>query len=469
MRFAGERFPGRAAQPAVVFPVMLAALFAVLPLFVFAEGAGGAFDPFGGFDDEGAALSGAGGNGITVGGAVTAGLTGYIKDIADNAGNVQAGDIVKGSLTFSAKGDSAEAFVKVNLQPVFGGSADGQNGGQKPAVTLDEAFLSVFFGALTVDAGLRRLTWGKADNEGPLDVINPLDYADLSDIKPGEPPKIARPLVRAVFRFGDYSKIEGVFVPWFSGQVFADGGRWEPAQAKALKQMAALFGVSDIDAMKADTVTLSWFQAGARFSTTVSHSDIGVQYYTGYLPRPAYAVETGPVPAITLGYNRYHQIGMDCAAEAAGFNMRAEAAVNISGDLSGDDPSVYNPHFLWSFGFDRSLFAGISLNLQCNQKIRLADDGVGKKPYDVEADTPVTATRGTAELSRAFFRDTVRLSAAAVWGIEDKDLYLIPAVTFTHGSAELELSGGFFLGDRNGELGQYRDNSFVKAVMKYGF
>jgi hypothetical protein len=469
MGFAGSRFSERAARRAAVVRVMLAAWLAAAPLSVFAEGAGGVFNPFGGFDDEGAARSGAGGDGVTVGGAVTAGLTGYVKDIADDAGTVRAGGIVKGSLAFSARGDAAEAFVKVNLQPVFGDSADGQNGGQKPAVTLDEAFLAVFFGALTVDAGLRRLTWGKADNEGPLDVINPLDYTDLSDVKPGEPPKIARPLAHAAFRFGDSSKIEGVFVPWFSGQEFADGGRWEPARAKALKQTAALFGVADIDALKADTATLSWFQAGVRFSATVSHADMGVQYYTGYLPRPAYAVKTSPVPAITLGYNRYHQIGLDYAAEAAGFNVRAEAAVNISGDLSGDDQSVYNPHVMWSLGFDRSLFAGITLNLQCNEKIRLADGGVGKKPYDVEAGTPVTATRVTAEISRAFFRDTVRLSAAAVWGIEDKDAYLIPAVTFTRGSAELELSGGFFLGDRDGELGQYRDNSFVKAVMKYDF
>jgi hypothetical protein len=304
-------------------------------------------------------------------------------------------------------------------------------------------------------------------------VINPLDYADLSEITPGEPLKIARPLVHAAFRFGDYSKIEGVFVPWFSGQAFADEGRWEPAQVKELKvmaaQIAAQFGVLSIDLIDADTTTLSYFQAGARFSTTVSHSDIGIQYYTGFLPRPAYSVEMASPPAITLDYNRYHQIGLDYAAEAAGFNIRAEAAVNMTGDLSGDDPSVYNPHVLWSLGFDRSLFAGINLNLQCNERIRLFDDEVGKEPTDIEKDASLTSTRITAEISRAFFRDTVRLSTAAIWGVEDKDVFIIPAVTFTRGSAELELSGGFFLGDRDGELGQYRDNSFVKTVMKYVF
>ncbi|MDR1232130.1 MAG: hypothetical protein LBK61_12125 [Spirochaetaceae bacterium] len=450
-----------------VFPVFGAAFFAVSPLFVFAQEAGGAFNPFGGFDDESATLFDAGG--VKVGGELSAGFTGYTKEIAEDAGHIHAGGIVKGGVTFSAKGDSAEAFVNLRLAPVF----DNADNGQKSPVTLDEAYLTVFFGALTVDAGLRKLTWGKADNEGPLDVINPLDYADLSEIKPDEPPKIARPLVHAAFRFGDYSKIEGVFVPWFSGWKFADEGRWEPAQIKELKQKASLlaaqFGVPNIDLTNTDTTILSYFQTGARFSTTVFHSDIGIQYYTGFLPRPAYSVEMKNPPAITLDYNRYHQIGLDYAVEAAGFNIRAETAVNSTGDLSGDDPSVYNPHVLWSLGFDRSLGAGINLNLQCNEKIRLFDDGVGKKPFDIEDGASLTATRVTAEISRAFFRDTVRLSTAAIWGVEDKDIYLIPALTFTRGSAEVTLSGGFFLGDRNGELGQYHDNSFVKAVMKYVF
>jgi hypothetical protein len=444
---------------------LLAAFWAASPLP--AQDAGGEFNPFGGFDDEPAAMSDSGDGGITVGGEISAGLTGYIKDMKEDAGNIQAGDIVKGGVTFSAKGDSAEAFVNLQVAPVFDDP--------KSSVWLDEAYMTVFFGALTVDAGLRKLTWGRADYEGPLDVINPFDYSDLSEIKPGEPLKIARPLVHAAFRFGDYSKIEGVFVPWYSGQAFADEGRWEPAQLKELKAMAAQMVALGATMPELVTTTLSYFQTGARFSTTVSHSDIGIQYYTGFLPRPAYSFETvllmgTMLPSkIIIDYNRYHQIGLDYAVDAAGFNIRAEAALNITADLSGDDPSVYNPQLLWSLGFDRALFAGIDLNLQCNETIRLFDDGVGKELYDIEEDASLTATRITAELSRAFFRDTVRLSAAAIWGVEDKDVFLIPAVTFMRGSAELELSGGFFLGDSDGELGQYRDNNFVKAVMKYVF
>jgi hypothetical protein len=144
-----------AVNPVFVLLTLLTFLASLAVSPLFAQEAGGEFNPFGGFDDEPAAMPDAGGNGITVGGEISAGLTGYIKDIAEDAGNMRMGDIVKGSLTFSAKGDSAEAFVNLQLAPVFDDS--------KSPVTLDEAYLTVFFGALTVDAGLRKLTWGKAD------------------------------------------------------------------------------------------------------------------------------------------------------------------------------------------------------------------------------------------------------------------------------------------------------------------
>jgi hypothetical protein len=59
---------------------------------------------------------------------------------------------------------------------------------------------------------------------GPLDVVNPLDYSDLSDLSDMMNLKIARPLVHASFRFGQFFKLEGVFVPNFEPAGFASSG-----------------------------------------------------------------------------------------------------------------------------------------------------------------------------------------------------------------------------------------------------
>jgi len=261
-----------------------------------------------------------------------------------------------------------------------------------------------------------------------------------------------------------------VFAPFFEGARFADEGRWMPLQFKNIKEIdAQLAGISPgtrLAINKADASTLDYAQAGLRFTTTIGSSDFGAQYYYGRLPLPAFSFSftpphLGPVPtALNTGYNRYHQIGIDFARVIAGFNIRSEAAANLTEDFDGDDGAVYNPHLAWSLGFDRDVVWGINLNLQAAETVIL---------QDIEAGSDVTSTRITAKLSKTFFRDELEIAASAIWGIEDKDCLLMPAITWTKGDVAVELSGGIFAGDEDGQFGQYRDNSFVRLRLKYTF
>jgi hypothetical protein len=141
---------------------------------------------------------------------------------------------------------------------------------------------------------------------------------------------------------------------------------------------------------------------------------------------------------------------------------------------------------VYSLGFDRDLFLGINLNLQGNGKIRLMNNNIVLSPVnpgvvDAEAkitsmlplpvtEAPhVTSTRVTAILSKKFFRDELELKTTALWGIEDEDFLIIPAVAWAKNDLSLEVSAGFFGGGRGGELGQYRDNSYVKTVLTWKF
>jgi hypothetical protein len=235
-----------------------------------------------------------------------------------------------------------------------------------------------------------------------------------------------------------------------------------------LNQMQAL----GLNVDKPDTSTLEYAQAGARFTTTIGPADFGLQYYYGRLTMPAvtFAIApSAPAPtAIYFAYNPYHQIGADWAQVLLGFNIRAELAANITGDLKGDDGSVYNPSLLWSLGFDRDLALGINLNLQCNESIRLMANKV-VQVQDIEADTDMTSTQIIAALSKKFFRDELEARAAVLWGIEDRDFLVMPSLIWTKDSVSVELSGGIFGGDKEGQFGQYRDNNFVKAALTYSF
>jgi hypothetical protein len=407
---------------------------------------------------------------VTVGGEVSASLLGYVDDFSEGTEYVQLGDIFSGSLNFSAGISFADAVINLNLQQA-----------QQP-VSVDEAYLRVFFGRLEIEGGLRKLTWGKADSFGPLDVINPLDYSDLTDLSDTMNLKIARPLIHASFRIGSFSKIEGVFVPGFAPLRYAEDGRWAPAQMILLtEQLNQLkeFGIAPYIPDDKDLSSLKYAQGGARFTTTIGPADIGLQYYYGRLTRPAVSVTFAVVPpypvpiptAAYFDYNPYHQIGIDWAQVLLGFNVRAEAALNLTEDFSGDDGAVYNPAAAWSLGFDRDLFLGVNLNIQCNESIRLMYDKIGKNPLvvDIEADADMTSTQIIAALSKKFLRDELELRFAALWEIEGKDYLLMPSVIWTRDAVSVEFSGGIFGGNEEGQFGQYYKNRFVKAALTYSF
>jgi len=368
---------------------------------------------------------------------------------------------------------------------------------------IDEAYFRVYIGAVNVEAGYRKLTWGKADSNGPLDVINPIDYTDLINITDIKDRKIARPMLHITLNTDSFSKLEGVFIPNFLPHQFASDpkGRWTPSQYSNMIDQSAkeiLGGLIAAGIPPASLTNLSmpafdfpetsgikYFQAGLRFTTTVNSTDLGFQYFYGNLFRPSYCLsEDGvkkfvatfsPTPNFSLltpqiNYTRYHQIGVDFAKVLFDFNIRAEAAINITEDIHGDDGSLKNPFIAWALGFDRNLFWGINANVQCTESIRLLNDKVGKNPvYDSEADTDVTSTRVSARLTKSFFRDKLESGITFIWGVEDSDCYIIPSLTWTEGNLTTKIAAGIFRGSKEGELGQYRENSFIQIGLSVMF
>jgi hypothetical protein len=416
-----------------------------------------------GFDDEETEDT-FGGNGggiplaVSIGGEVQVSLFGFVEDFADGADDTRLGDIFSGKLNFSIETSRAKGIINLKLAPGL------VYYDEKSPVYIDEGYVTAYFGNVDVEAGLRKLTWGKADSMGPLDVVNPLDYSDLSDLSDMMNLKIARPLVHASLRLGQFNKLEGVFVPSFEPLRFAETGRWAPSQFAALSQLPP----ANIN--KPDTTTLNYAQAGLRFTTTIgSTADIGFQYYYGRLTTPAVtqALSATP-PVVSFAYNPYHQIGVDWAQVLFGFNLRAELAANLTKDLDGDDGGVYNPSLAWSLGFDRDLVWGINLNLQCNETIRLLDGEINS-PADVEADSNITATQITAALSKKFLRDELEAKAAVIWEIESGACLVMPSLIWTKDDVAVELSGGIFAGSDGGLFGQFHDNSFIKVAVKYTF
>jgi hypothetical protein len=432
-------------------------------LFAQDDGFGFGFD-----DDEGSGGGGAASSSpsVAVSGKVQAQLLGYASDM-DSASGFDLGAILRGKLNFAANTSVADAVINLKIEPQL------DKGQWKNPFILDEAYARFYFGDFQLEGGLRKLSWGKADSLGPLDVVNPLDYSDLSKMSDLLAIKIARPMLDLAYSLGSFTKIEAVFVPWFQANEYAadpsaSNARWIPQVMKKFASAATMFGVDPYALYKDTEGGIAYAQTGLRFTTTLGSSDIGVQYYYGRLPKPAINASKLMLKESPLFYNAYHQAGVDYAQVIAGFNVRAELAANLTDDLSGDDGSVYNPKVWWSLGFDRDVILGINVNLQVNESVTLMHDKINGV-YDTEAGTDATFTRITAIVSKKVLRDELEFKVKALWTVEQNDCYIIPSVAWTRGDVNAELSGGIFAGDEAGEFGYYRNNCFIKALVGYAF
>jgi hypothetical protein len=417
--------------------------------------------------------------GVRLGGSLEIGGALFF-DTMDDIGAVSLGDLYSARISIEASGSKVDASIRLK--------ASEELIDERPTDIIEEARLRISSGAFSLEGGLLKLTWGKADSQGPLDVLNPLDLSDLT-VTDSLERKIARPMLHATVAIGQSSKAEAVFLPGFEGMRIATEGRWRPGQVDDLKatlnaldavRMGPPFNLppvfsgatyaSLLDAV--DMSVLADSQAGARLTNSAGPLDFGFQYFYGYLFTPAVRFSGTPLPSnVELVYNRYHQVGADFASVIAGFNTRAEVAADLTEDLKGDDPTIYNPSLAFSLGFDRDLFAGVNVNLQYAGTYRLKDGEIDDSAasYDIEKGTDAYSSTLTAVLSQSLLKDALKLKATVLWEIDDKDFLVMPSLAYAVGDAELGLSAGIFAGDEGGSLGQYADSSYVKATLTYEF
>lgn len=459
---------------------------------------------------------------VTVGGDINAGGNFFLNDFkAFNYARVSS--LFRGSLHIEANAPLTKAYFKVKLNDMvlpFHFKNKPILYPVHPQIPrfIDEGYLQATIGAVTFGGGLKKLTWGKADAFSILDVINPKDLSDptIFDV---QTVKIARPMFFVSAYLPKEMQLEAVFLPVFEGNTFALTGRWisnriaesvgefsasENLSRAELQRFTAkmsnfLLSSQDIFdelAPKSDTAKLKYAQAGIRYTVTVNgYHDIGFQYYYGFLPNPA--VRTNPTAlndfktkltsewkkdapnfseifskaakAFSIEYNPYHQIGFDYAAALGPVNLRLEAAANITYDIKGTKPNVYNPSLAWNVGLDYTTPIGLSLNLCAAENIKLWHKNIGTESGDTEAVSKPTETKIMLLLSQPLLRSSLNLNLRTIINVESCTFFLAPSVDFTFATLRFDMQAGFFFGKQNGGFSRFKNNSYIGLSIGYAF
>jgi hypothetical protein len=377
------------------------------------------------------------------------------------------------------------------------------------------------------------LNWGRVDIGGPLNVLSPLNLTSLSSLSSlaslgssgGD--KI---IFHVTWRLDD-NKLEFLLLPVMNtsalgsltgfasglstgsssihgltttiGQAaLSTGEDASPALSNEDRTPLQLYAFQSLSgALTPSTNNFRYAQMGLRYTSIFGPVDFGAQYFYGRKSNPAMdmsvmdSFNTGSPMMEALSsarsnddvdaavdmldplilYNPYHQLGLDLAWGLWGFNFRAEAAANITYDILGNDPSVYNPNLGFALGFDRELFWDITLLFQVNQTVTLLYGNIdtSEDSIDTERETTVSSTMLFAVLSRSFFDG--KLSATLVGVVSFGNFFektgfgIIPTLSYSQDKFSVNLTFGILGGHEDSIFGALKDSSFVSMGLGFSF
>ena len=430
-----------------------------------------AADDFG-FDSEaesGSAFS------IDIGGKLSLGGSFYFNDFKTFK-DVQPGSLVEGKLHVHATAPMTEAYfgVKLNgktLAPLLGKEQDVFPKSPQIAPWIDEAYLKILFSSVVITGGIQKMNWGRAESLSVLDIVNPRDKTDLTLMYAPQEMKIARPLISAVVYLPYDLKLEGVYLPVFEGNRIVTGktDRWYSQQFDRIVQTDPSFFTRPVK-----TNTLVYSQGGGRLTAAVGGKhDFGIQYFYGRLPELAFAAEPaggGLSPVTFTGlYNPYHHIGIDYGVGLGSVSLSAELAANITSDLSGNNPSIYNPSLAWNIGAVYSAPLGFTVSLTATENIRLHHNRSAAQINDVEYGKKATDTKLAFSVSQTLLRNSLEWKLGAIVGLEDADFCIMPGIHWQLATLLIDCNVGIFGGKKTGNFGQFSRNSFIRLTLAYEF
>ncbi|MBO4320974.1 MAG: hypothetical protein J5857_10970, partial [Treponema sp.] len=150
-----------------------------------------------------------------------------------------------------------------------------------------------------------------------------------------------------------------------------------------------------------------------------------------------------------------------------------EAAFNLTDDVEGTDPWVHNNSIAWLGGFDIDLpFWNANLNVQETGTYILHGDECDKEIRDVDySKNGYTNNKIAANFTASFMNDRIAPELTVMYGIENKDLVLLPKITYKPDQNLSFTASGLYIwcGDDNSEFKAWENNSFVNIGASYKF
>ena len=240
------------------------------------------------------------------------------------------------------------------------------------------------------------------------------------------------------------------------------------------------------DVIYPDLWNLKYGQFGARATWTLGQVDMGLSYYNGWYKQPS--VNASKIDSFLtsylangqvsedekfLAYDKKQTFGLEASSVIWHFNVRGEFAYNLTDDFDGTNPWVHNNSIAWLGGFDIDLpFWNANLNVQEIGSYVFHGDECDKNTLDVDYGlNGYTNNKVVCNITTSFLNDKLAPEVTVMYGIENKDLVIMPKLAFKPDQNLTLTASGMYIwcGGDNSEFKSWEKNSFVSLNASYKF
>ena len=320
--------------------------------------------------------------------------------------------------------------------------------------------------------GKQQIVWGKADGVFITDIVSPLDLSefllpDFDEVRTGV---IAAKLN---YYIGN-STFEAIWIPQFTQTTRPkDNSIWY-VQPKF--NMPTTFDWSK------SKINPSFKNSELFFKWSVMTSKIDFEFMGGYTwdDNPTMHVKkqfetntTTMLPnnilkglIITPQHHRLSVVGGSFSTDIKDNILRGEAAFYNGKYFKTKDPKASDDLIQKNY---LNYVVGIDFNIG---EVKLSTQIIQKYILDYNNMMTDNEFHNTATFMARYdmMRETLHLEFFSYIGLSDQDALIRPKITYDFDdSFSILLGANIFIGERDGQFGQYQDNSMIHTKIKYNF
>jgi len=325
---------------------------------------------------------------------------------------------------------------------------------------FQEAYIDYYSSFLDIRFGRQVISWGKADEMNPTDILNPQNITNINEDKRVR--KIGQMALKTEWKFSDFI-LEAIWKLEFDNM-----------KLPALNSRFAFFSVPGLEEFPDPEYPQNRIKDtewAFKLSRTISQFDLSISYFDGWdnIATPVFIFDPAlqQIQLDKLKFFRTKMIGADFAGSIGSVGIWGEAAYFIPN--KENDPLVKNPYLQFVIGMDYTFSNNIKINVQYFQEIN-----------ETESDKEIVSKLGlgmpllqavTFRLEKKFGEgEPHSIEVFGIYDVKDNGLLLQPKLSLSpFDSFGIEFGIILYFGEEGSLFGRFANNDqiYVRSTISF--